>query len=87
MVAKMKTKNYYSAHRGEFWHISISVHSDHYDVDRILVGLSCELHCRIERSSDGGPRGDKRAHNSATKVSFCTIIIRLCHCMIAITTV
>jgi len=28
--------------------------------------------------------GDKRAHNSTTKVSFCTIIIYLCHCMIAI---
>jgi len=31
--------------------------------------------------------GDKRAHNYTTKVSFCTIIIRLCHCMIAITRV
>ena len=41
----------------------------------------------IERSSDGGQRGDKRAHNSTTKVSFCTIIIRLCHCLIAITKV
>ena len=38
-------------------------------------------------SSDGGQRGDKRAHNSTAKVSFCTIIIRLCHCMIAITRV
>ena len=34
-----------------------------------------------------GTRGDKRAHNSTTKVSFCTIIVRLCHCMIAITRV
>ena len=41
----------------------------------------------IVRLSDGGQRGDKRAHNSTTKVSFCTIIIRLCHCMIAITRV
>jgi len=31
--------------------------------------------------------GDKRAHNSTTKVSFCTIIIRLYHCIIAITRV
>ena len=31
--------------------------------------------------------GDKRAHNSTTKVSFYTIIIRFCHCMIAITRV
>ena len=41
----------------------------------------------IVRSSDGGQRGDKRAHNSTIKVSFCTIIIRLCHCTIAITRV
>jgi len=41
----------------------------------------------IMRSSDGGQREDKRAHNSTTKVSFCTIIVRLCHCMTAITTV
>ena len=41
----------------------------------------------IVRSSDGGQPGDKRAHNSTTKVSFCIIIIRLCHCMIAITSV
>ena len=37
----------------------------------------------IVRSSDGGQRGDKRAHNFTIKVSFCTIIIRLCHCMIS----
>ena len=42
----------------------------------------------IVHSSDCGQCGDKRAHNSTTKVSFCTInIIRLCHWMIAITTV
>ena len=29
----------------------------------------------IVRSSDGGPQGDKGAHNSTTKVSFCTIIM------------
>jgi len=39
----------------------------------------------IVRSSDGGQRGDKRAHNSTIKGSFFTIIIRLCHCTIAIT--
>ena len=33
----------------------------------------------IVRLSDGRQRGDKRAHNSITKVSFCTIIIHLCH--------
>jgi len=36
-------------------------------VDRIFVGLSWELHCRIVRSSDGGQWGDKRAHNSTIK--------------------
>jgi len=41
--------------------------SAHYDVDRIFVGLSWELHYRIVHSSDGGQRGDKRAHNSTTK--------------------
>ena len=41
----------------------------------------------IVRSSDGGQRGDKRAHNSTIKVSFSKIIIRLCHCMIVITRV
>jgi len=41
----------------------------------------------IVRSSDGRQWGDKRAHNSTTKVSFCTIIVRLCHCTIAIMTV
>ena len=37
----------------------------------------------IVRSSDGGQPGDKRARNYTTKVSFCTIIIRLCHCTIS----
>jgi len=41
----------------------------------------------IVRSSDGGQQEDKRAHNSTIKVSFCTTIIRLFHCMIAITRV
>jgi len=53
-------------------------------VDRIFVGLFLELHCREQLTSDGGQRGDKRPHNSSPKFSFCTIIIRLCHCMIAI---
>ena len=41
----------------------------------------------IVRSSDGGQQEDKTAHNFTINVSFCTIIIRLCHCMIAITRV
>ena len=55
----------------------------------------CELHskvcsgtvlsdCALERWQT---RGDTRAHNSTSKVSFCTIIISLCHCMIVITRV
>jgi len=63
--------------------------TDHYDVDRIFAGLSWELHCRweLDRALERWrTRGDKRAHNSTTEVSFCTII-RLCHCMIAITRV
>jgi len=41
----------------------------------------------IMRSSNDGQWVDKRAHNSTTKVSFCTIVTRFCHCMIAITMV
>ena len=41
----------------------------------------------IMRSNDREQQGDEMAHNSTTKVSFCTIIMRLCHCMIAITRV
>ena len=37
-------------------------------------------------SSDGG-HGETKPLNSTTKASFCTIIIRFCHCMIAITRV
>ena len=42
---------------------------------------------RRERSSTGGWRDDKSACISTTKVSFSPIIIQLCHCIIAITTV
>jgi len=62
--------------------------SDHYDMDKIFVSLSWELHCRwqLDRALERWrTRGDKRAYNSTTKVSFCTIIVRLSHCMIAIT--
>jgi len=38
------------------------------------------------QTTERQPR-DKRAHNSTIKVNFCTIIIRLCHCMIVITRV
>ena len=47
MAAKTKTEHYYSAHniatRVNFG-TQASVHdSNHYDVDRIFVGLFCEL--------------------------------------------
>ena len=75
------------SHQGECRHVSV--------IARLRL-LRCGQNLRepflratlpIVRSSDGGQRGDKRAHNSNTKVSFCTIIIRLCRCMIAITRV
>jgi len=62
-------------------------YSDHYDVDWIFVGLSWKLHCRwqLDRALERWrTRRDKRARNSTTKVCFCIIIIRLCHCKIAI---
>jgi len=57
-----KTKDYYSADNIAIrvgFGTQASVHdSDHYDVDRIFVGLSWELHCRIVCSSDGERRGE-----------------------------
>ena len=57
--------------------------SDHYSVGRILAGLSWELYCQIVHSSDGGQRGTIGLITT-TKVSFCTIIVPLCYCMIVI---
>jgi len=64
-------------HKGEFRRINISTRQ--YNVDRIFVGFPESYTADdswIVRSSGGGQREDKRAHNSTTKVSFCTIIIR-----------
>jgi len=83
-------------HKGEIRHVSISARQQSLRVDRIFVGLSSELHYRIVRSTVPGkcrghqPKGftpDKMSHNSTINVSFCKIIIRLCHCMTAITRV
>jgi len=74
-------------HKGEFRYVGISAQQRLLRCGQNLRGLSWELYCRIMHSSDGGQRGDKRIHNSTTKVIFCTIIIRLCHCVIAITRV
>jgi len=71
-------------HGVEFRHVSISTRQRSLRCGQNLRGpfLRAAL-----RSSDGGQWGDKRAHNFTTKVSFCTIIIRLCHGMVAITRV
>jgi len=44
--------------------------SNHYDVDRIFVSLSWELHCRwqLDRMHElWWAQGDKRAHNSTIR--------------------
>jgi len=75
-------------HKGEYQHVNIS--TQQYDVDRIFVGLSWELHgwWQLDRALEWWrTAGRQRAHNSTNKVSFYTIIVRLCHCMTAITRV
>ena len=51
--------------------------SDHYDVDRIFMGLSWDLHCRWQLDHALEWCRTTGRHNSTTKVSFCTIIVRL----------
>ena len=70
-------KHQYTTAITTMWTASLWVFPESYTADESW----------IVRSSDGGQRGDKRAHNSTIEMSFCTIIIRLCHCMIAITRV
>ena len=75
-------------HKGEFRHVSISARHMMWTESLWAFPESYNANDSwIVHSSNGGPQGDKRAHNSTIKVSFCTIIIRLCHCMIAMTTV
>ena len=64
-----KTKAQYSAlttmPQDELWHVS-----DHDDVDRILVAFPESYTADdswIVCSSDGGQRGDKRAHKTTTQ--------------------
>ena len=57
-------------HRGKFRHVSISQDSDHYDLDRIVVGLSWELHCwwQLDRALERWQTtGRKKGSNSTTK--------------------
>jgi len=50
MAAKTKIEHYYSAHNvataASFDTYASVPDSNHYDVDRIFMGLSWELHCR-----------------------------------------
>ena len=67
----------------------MSVHDgDHGGAVRMFVGISEELYWQRKSdqvcASNGNQRKDKRAQNSTTKVSFCTIIIRLVQWTIAI---
>jgi len=77
-------------HKGEFGHISISARQQSLRCGQNLRGpflratLPMIVGWCVRAMTDNG--GDKRAHNYTTRVSFCTII-RLCHCMIAITRV
>jgi len=67
---------------------NISARQQSLRCGQIFVGLSGGLRCgwQLDRPLERWrTRGDKSAHNSTTKVSFCTIIIRFCHWMIAIT--
>ena len=76
---------------GEFWHVSVSERQRsrpcgqnlrvHFPKNGTATGS------RRERSSNGGRRRDKSVHISTTKASFSTIILILCHCIIAIATV
>ena len=75
---------------GEFRHVSVSERQrsrpggQNLRVPFLRTVLPPEVG---ERSSNGGQRRDKSVHISTTKVSFSTIILILCHCIIAITTV
>ena len=77
-------------HNGEFRHVSISTRPRSLRCGQNLRGpfLRATLLMRVGSCARVmRTREDKRSHNSTTKVSFCTIIIGFCHCMIAITRV
>ena len=74
-------------HKGEFRHVSISARQRSLQCGqnlRVPFLRATLLDRTLERWRT---TGRQRTHNSTTKVSFCTIIIHLCHCMIAITRV
>jgi len=73
-------------HKGEFRHVSISAQQRSLQCGQNLCGPFLRATLPDRALKRWRRMGDKRAHNSTTKVSFCTII-RLCHCTIAITRV
>ena len=89
MAARRKTKNITASQlhlQGEFGTL-VSVHDVyHENVDRIFPENTVN-DSQIGCSSNGGQQEDKSIQNSVTKVSFCTIIIRLSQCTTVITTV
>ena len=90
MAAKTKTKHYYGAHNVATRVGFGTAKDSHHVWSESLWALrkSCTGNKRRrERSSNGGRQGDKSACISTTEVIFSLIIIRLCHCVIAITTV
>ena len=74
---------------GEFRHVSVTtaITAVWSESSRAFPKNGTATGSRRERSSNGGRRRDKSTHISTTKVSFSTIILILCHCIIAITTV
>jgi len=66
-------------HKGEFRHVNISTRQ--YDVDRILVGLSWELHCRnqldraLERWHTTGRQKGSQLHDQSEFLhNYCTLV-------------
>ena len=79
----------YHCYKGEFWHVSTSAWQQSLRCGQNHRGpfLRATLpmtvgSCARAMADNGKTKG---AHNSTIKVSFCTIIVRLCHCMIATT--
>ena len=63
--------------QGDYQHVSLVHNGDHDSVDRIFMGLFWELYCHWESDQVLKQQcSNKRAQNSITKMSFCTIILR-----------
>jgi len=90
LVAKTKTKHLLQrsqrCHKGEFRHVSISARQRSLRCGQNLSGPFLRATLPARALKRWRTTGRQNGSNSTTKVSFCTIIIRLCHCMVAITT-